>query len=89
MPCPLGYAHISTATTTVVRSGKGTLRSLIINTAAAGTITIYDNTSAAGQVIAVIAASAPIGSNFYYDIAVTTGITIVTGAATDITVCYE
>lgn len=86
---PLKYANIASATTTVVRAGAGTLRNLVINTSVASTITIYDNTSAAGTKIATIAASAPIGANFMYDVAFNTGLTIVTAGASDITVTYE
>lgn len=86
---PLLYKNITTAVTTLVKTGAGTLRSITINTTTAFTITIYDNTSAAGAKIATIAASPAIGSNFYYDVGFTTGLTIVTAGASDITVCYE
>lgn len=80
--------NISTATTTTVKSGAGLLHVLTINTAAAGTITIYDNTAASGTKIATIAASAA-GPNFIFDVVFTTGLTIVTAAASDITVSYR
>lgn len=83
------YNNIASATTTVVKSGTGTLHSIVINTTAAGTITIYDNTSAAGTKIATIAASPANGSTFLYDVSFATGLTIVTAAASDITVSYK
>lgn len=83
-----GYSNITSATTTVVKSGAGFLHSIIINTTAAGTVTIYDNTAASGNKIATLKAS--IAENCYiYDVAFTTGLTIVTGAASDVTVAYR
>jgi len=84
------YSNISTATTTTVKSGTGILSSITINTTAAGTITIYDSLSGAGTKIGTIAASPAIGSTFNYnDLAFATGLTIVTAAASDITVSYR
>ncbi len=84
---PCLYNHISTATTTVVKTREGVLRSIIVNTTAAGAITIYDNTSAAGQVIAVLKASVA-EQQFDFNCVLKTGLTIVTAAASDITVTY-
>lgn len=83
------HKNIATNTTTVVKSGPGVLHSLTINTTAAGAITIYDNTSAAGTKVATIAASPAIGSTFTFDVAFAVGLTIVTAAASDITVSYN
>lgn len=81
------FVNINSATTTVVKSGSGYLKSVTVNTTAAGTITIYDNTAGSGAVVAVLATSvAP--QTFHYDITFTTGLTIVTAAASDITVSF-
>ncbi len=87
----MSYTHnnIASATTTVVKSGAGILHCITVNTTAAGAITVYDNTSAAGTKIATIAASPVIGSTFLYDVSFVTGLTIVTAAASDITVSYK
>ena len=45
------YSNISTATTTLVKTGAGILSSITINTTAAGTITIYDSLTGAGAKI--------------------------------------
>lgn len=86
------YAHIATATTTVVKSGAGSLHSIIVNTkgTVASTITAYDNTAGSGTVIAVID-SLTLSGLFTYDIAFTTGLTLVTTGtvAPDITVSYR
>ena len=82
------YSHISTATTTVVKNAAGFLHSIVVNTTAAGTITVYDNTAASGTVIAILKAS--VAENTYiYDVVCNTGITIVTAAASDITASYR
>lgn len=86
---PFNHKNIAGAATTVVKSGAGVLHTMTVNTTAAGAITIYDNTSAAGTKIATIAASVPIGSTFTFDVAYATGLTIVTAAASDLTVSYN
>jgi hypothetical protein len=89
MAQPFSYRNITSATTTVVKSGTGILHAVTINTTAAGTITIYDNTAASGAPIATIAASPAIGQTFLYDVAFANGLTIVTAAASNITVSFR
>lgn len=89
-PVDVGYSalNIATATTTTVKSGAGYLHSIVVNTTAAGSITIYDNTAGSGTKIATLKAS--IGENTYlYDVNFSVGLTIVTGAASDITATYK
>lgn len=77
--------HIATGTTTQVITGSGVLHTIVVNTAAAGTITVYDETgSGTTNVIAILAATA-VGTHLY-DIAFSTGLKIVTAAASDVTV---
>lgn len=84
------YSNISSATTTLVKTGVGILSAITINTTAVGTITIYDSLTGAGAKIGTIAASPAIGSTFNYnDVAFGIGLTIVTAAASDITVSYR
>ena len=81
------FLNITSATTTTVKSGRGILKAIIVNTTAAGTITIYDNTAASGTKIGTMKAS--IAENSYeFNALFQTGLTIVTGAASDITVIY-
>lgn len=86
------YSHISTAATTVVKSGAGTLCRVTVNSlgTVASSTTIYDNTAGSGTVIAVINTLALSGP-FDYDIQFSTGLTLVTTgtAAPDITVSYK
>ena len=82
------YSNITTATTTTVKSGAGFLHAITINTTAAGAITIYDNTAASGTKIGTLKAS--IGEQtFILNVSFGTGLTIVTAAASDVTVSYR
>lgn len=86
------FAHISTATTTTVKSGAGYLHTLSVNGlgTVASTTTVYDNTAGSGTVIAVINTLAG-QESYVYDVAFATGLTIVTTGtvAPDITVSYR
>lgn len=84
-------AHITTATTTVVKSGAGLLHRVGVNTpVAAATITVYDNTAGSGTVLAVITTPAsPVPFSLDYDVKVVNGLTLVTVGAQDITVSYR
>lgn len=88
------FRNISTATTTTVKSGKGRLFKIQVNTAIlSGVITIYDNTGASGTVIATVTNPATLLANqFQLDYAgleFNTGLTIVTTLVQNITVIYE
>lgn len=91
-PAVFAYAHISTAATTTVKSGAGTLHSISVNTkgTVASTITVYDNTVGSGTVIAVID-SLNLSGPFVLDVAFATGLTLVTTGtvAPDVTVSYR
>lgn len=86
------YRHISSATTTTVKSGQGVLKAIVINNQIANATTeIYDNTAGSGTLIAVIAApaaSAVKPLSIEYNVGFTTGLTLVTSAAESITVVY-
>lgn len=82
------YSNITSIANTVVKTGAGFLHCITVNTTAAGTITIYDNTAASGTKIGTMAAS--IGQNtYFYNVQFATGLTIATAAASDITVSYR
>ena len=83
------YLNITSAATTVVKSGRGVLVAVILNETNAGAITIYDNTAGSGTKIATIAAGADPGTSFPYLAQFTTGLTIVTAGADDITVTFD
>jgi len=82
------YKNITTATTTVVKSGPGVLFGIVVNGTAAGTITIYDNTAGSGNLIGTLKASITEGL-YSFGCRFSTGLTIVTAAASNITVIYS
>ena len=85
------YKHIIGAATTVCKLSGGNIHKIIVNTA--GTLcTVYDQTSGAVPVIAIIDTNKTTGiiGPIEYNCPFFTGLTIVTtGATTDITVVYE
>lgn len=87
------FQNITTATTTVVRSGPGVLTRIVNNKkVASGVITIYDNTSAAGTKIGTITSPGTLLDNqqvYEYDVQFKTGLTIVTSTADDLTIVYR
>jgi hypothetical protein len=85
------YTNITSATTTTIASGAGVLRALTINTfVASATIKIYDNTAGSGTPIATLTLPSTITGDapcsIPFEAAFTTGLTVVTSGATDITV---
>lgn len=85
---PYSSTYISSATTTTPKSVRGVLRSILLTETAAGTITIYDNTTASGTILAVFKASIVEGE-YPLNISFHTGLTIVTAAASKLTVTWE
>lgn len=87
------FLNIAGAATTTVKSGSGTLDRIAINKAVAtGVITVYDNTAGSGTKIATITNPAVLldtQRGIDYGLAFTTGLTVVTSAADDITVIYR
>lgn len=77
--------YISTATTTLVETGPGVLHTITIGGGTLGTIAIYDGLTAGGTLIASFDATTPRGS-YTLDINFSVGLTIVTGAATLLTI---
>lgn len=84
--------NITGATTTVIKSGAGILRSVVFNKfVALGVATLYDNTAGSGTVLATITLPvALLASNgsIEYNLNFATGLTIVTSVAFDMTVIY-
>jgi hypothetical protein len=85
------YATINSATTTTVKSAAGFLHTITIAGGTAGAITIYDNTAGSGTTIIPAftpgSVSAPV--TLTLDVAFSTGLTIVTAAATVISLSYR
>jgi hypothetical protein len=81
------YAYIATATTTQVYTGGCRLIRIVVNTTAAGTINIIDGTAGSTTNVGLLKASVAEGT-YYYGIKLTTGLRVITGGASDITVVY-
>ena len=82
------YTAISTATTTVIRTGAGVLDRIIVTGGTTGTIVIYDNVAASGTKIADFDTTNAL-ANYVFNAAFATGLTIITSAATKITVIWR
>jgi len=79
--------YISTATTTQVFTGSGTLHSITVNTTANGAISVIDNTSGSAVNVASLKASIAEGT-YTYDCVIANGLRIITAGASDITVTW-
>ena len=76
--------YISTATTTLVATGRGVLKRIVLGETAAGAITVYDNITATGTVLAVLKASIA-ESTYEIGASFSVGCTIVTAGASKLT----
>lgn len=88
------FLNVHGAATTTVKSGSGRLHTLCLNNlSSGGLITMWDNTSASGTLIAsIVQAGGTSSSNscMVFDIEFSTGLTITTTVASnDITVTYQ
>jgi hypothetical protein len=88
------FTNITTATTTVVKSGAGRLARLLINTiGTTPTITVFDNTAASGTKIATLvlpaAGAGDMPCSIEFGCAFSTGLTVLTSAACDLTVVWD
>lgn len=82
------YGNASTATATVVKSGPGFLHEILVLGGTLGNVTVYDSTTASGNVI--VPTVTPVqGGALIRDVAFQNGLTIVTAAATVLTVSYR
>lgn len=82
---PFKYNHITSATTTTVKSSPGQLHAIVINTpGTTNTITIAD---ASGN-IGIITSPTEIGATVFYDVGFTS-LSVTTSATCDLTVCYS
>ncbi len=73
-------SRITTATTTVLFTGRGTLKRILLETVSTGTVTVYDNIAASGTILAILPIGFPAGSHeLGFESAI--GCTIVTSAA--------
>lgn len=86
------YKNIASATTTVLKTGVGTLHDILINKkgTAGATMTIYDNSAGSGTIIGTFDLTAVNIGGIDADLDFYTGLTIVTtGATIDVTITWE
>lgn len=82
------FRNVTGAGTTVLKFGAGRLHRVILNSTGGTSVTIYDNTSAAGTIISTLTTGIIASLDFQCDFSI--GLTIVTvGAGCNITVIYE
>ena len=77
--------YISTATTTVVKTGAGLLHTITVTGGTAGTIVVYDNTAASGTILASFASTNALAT-YTFNVSFSVGLTVVTSAATLVTI---
>lgn len=77
--------YISTATTTVVKTGTWVLHTIVVQGGTAGTIIGYDNTAASGTILFSFDSTNALNT-YTFDQEFVNGLTIVTSAATKLTV---
>lgn len=82
------FTYISTATTTVCKSGAGHLGKITVQGGTAGTIIGYDNTAASGTALFSFDSTNALAT-YTFDVVFGTGLTIVTSAATKLTVSWS
>lgn len=85
------YATIKTLATTTIKSGAGFVHSITIIGGTLGTIAVYDNTAASGtEIIPSFTPTATLPCpTMILDETFSTGLTIITGAATIINISYR
>ncbi len=84
------FSHITSGTNILRPTGQDAwLQRITVNTPAAGTITVYNNGAASGDVVAVLTLTTSDAGSFEYDFGLSNGLTLVLSVTMDITVVYE
>jgi hypothetical protein len=82
------YASVATAATTPIKSGAGFIHQIRVVGGTLGAVTVYDNTAGSGTIIVPTVTPTTAGI-LIEDVTFSTGLTIVTAAATIITVSFR
>ncbi len=87
---PFSFKNITTTTTeaALVKTGAGVLHAIVVNTTAAGTVPIYDNTAGSGTLVGTLKASI-VENTYVYDCVFSIGLYVRPGAVGDYTVIYR
>ena len=84
------FAHLTSGANVLRATGESAwLHRVTVNTGAAGTITIYNNGAASGDIVAVITVAAGDEASLDYDVRLGAGLTVSLSTTMDITVVYE
>lgn len=90
MSTPAMYATVTQAAAATIKSARGELCGFICTSSTTGTLTIYDNTSAAGTAIySALAVTAGQTVSINPPIIMRTGIHVVVGGTGDVKVLYK
>lgn len=89
MPRRSIFKLINTATTTQVHTGPALLDRITVNTSAAGTTVLYDNTGGDTTIPVANLPTLPAVGTYEYGCVLANGIKVVTGGVSDITVIYS
>ena len=82
------YKAITTATTTVIKTGFTFLGSMVVTGGTMGVVTVYASGTTVGAPIMATFSSTMTPNTYIFNTNVASGVTVVTGSATDITVTY-
>lgn len=86
----VGYRQVTQAAAATIKTGPGTLFGLVVVASTAGTVTVYDNTSAAGTVLYTKTALA-VGETINFGgigMAASNGLHVVCGGTATVNVLY-
>jgi hypothetical protein len=81
-------SYISTAATTTLKTGAGLMHTLVVQGGTAGTIIGYDNTAGSGTIVFSFDSTSALAT-YTFDIIFNIGLTIVTSAATKLSVGWR
>lgn len=84
----LKFNNTKTNVTVVLRTGQAKLHRIIVNNGTAGTFTVFNNSAASGEEVAIVDTTNPTSLDFG-GIILDVGLTIVNSATGNVTVIYE
>jgi len=82
------YVNITAADNTIVKAGPGILKRIMVNGGTLDAVVVYDNTVAAGTIIATFTPAAA-GEVYEYGVYCANGISLNLADATNLTVVYK
>lgn len=86
------FCHLTSSSTAILKNCTGTLHRVILNAKGSGQskLTIYDNTTASGNIIAIIDTNTNSIGTFSFDVDFEIGLTVKTTATVgDLTIVYD